>query len=227
MSASSSTSGIATPRTTTSFQCSTFGGERRERVQTHAEHRARSARWHASAPRSMRSVSPIRTDSSASLMAYSISCGGPPGVHRHRDRADREDGGEGDDPLRVVAHGDAHAVPGLDAVVVHQRVAQGVGLFHHLGEGPLLVLVDDERLVEPPRGVEELTQVDGAFLKVRLVTPSRSTVMTSNGLPGRTDHGVGLLKAQSHRTLLALTNTKQRGRENRRFDDIATAMARR
>ena len=52
---------------------------------------------------------------------------GPPGVERHRDRADREDGGEGDDPFGVVAHRDAHSVALLDAEVVHERVAEGVG----------------------------------------------------------------------------------------------------
>ena len=71
------------------------------------------------------------------------------------------------DPLGQVAHRDAHAVALLHAEVVHQRVAEGVHFAHDVVEGPLLVLVDEEGLVDAARGVEELAQRRGRVLEDR------------------------------------------------------------
>ncbi len=83
--------------------------------------------------------------------------GGPPGVQRHRHRADGGDGGEARHPLGVVAHADGHAVTALHAVVLDQQMTGGVDLRDHVGEGQALVLVHEVHVVGGSRthGVEE------------------------------------------------------------------------
>jgi hypothetical protein len=70
--------------------------------------------------------------------------GGPPGVHGHGDRAHGGHRHEGDDPFRMVAHGDRHAIARAHAEVGRQPVRQGRGVGVHLGEGAALVAVDQE-----------------------------------------------------------------------------------
>ena len=45
---------------------------------------------------------------------------GPPGVHRHRDPTRCGHGHEGDNPLRVVAHGDRNALALADTGFLHE-----------------------------------------------------------------------------------------------------------
>jgi hypothetical protein len=46
----------------------------------------------------------------------------PPGVHGHRDGTDRGDRAERQDPLRVVAHRDRHAVAPAHTMVMDQQM---------------------------------------------------------------------------------------------------------
>ena len=86
---------------------------------------------------------------------------GPPRVERHRNRANGGDGGERDNPLGQVAHGNSHAIALFNVVVMHQRVTQRVHFSHDFAECPLFVLVDQKGLLETARAVEELAQVRG------------------------------------------------------------------
>ena len=88
--------------------------------------------------------------------------------------------------------------------MTNERVAQGVGLGHHVGEGPHLVLVDNERFVEPARRVEQLTKVGRCVLEGPFGDAVSFHVDHLEGTTRRAHGRVGLLKTQSHRTLLAV-----------------------
>jgi len=177
--------------------------QRRELVQAHAEHSNVGSLTRVGAAFDSLGVADedrqlCVVDGVLQLLA------GPPGVHRDRDRPDRKDRGERDDPLRIVAHGDADAVARFDAVVVNERVTEGVDLFHHLGERPVLVFVHDERLIDAARRLEQLTQVRRCVLEGPIRDAVTFDVDHFERTAGSTHHGVRLLKAQSHRTLLSV-----------------------
>ena len=94
---------------------------------------------------------------------------GPPSVQRHRHTTDHQDGGEGDDPLREVAHGNAHPVALGNAVALDQGRAQGVGGLHDVVKAPPLVLVDEERGVVAPSTSEERAEVGRSVLEHPIV----------------------------------------------------------
>ena len=73
--------------------------------------------------------------------------GGPPRVHRHRHRTNRQNRTKRHHPFRVVAHGDRHAVALLHSVRVHQQRRQRVQPVNRIVERPPLALVHQERLV--------------------------------------------------------------------------------
>ena len=75
--------------------------------------------------------------------------------------------------------------PLLHAVAVDERGAEGVDLGHHLGEGPALVLVDEEGLVALQAGPANRSRsVGGTFSKIVCSTPPIAVVAVWNAAPG-------------------------------------------
>ena len=70
--------------------------------------------------------------------------GGPPGIHRHRHRANRDNGDKRHHPLRVVAAGDGHPVPRAHSKLALQGGAQGGTASQGFGEAVALLAVDDK-----------------------------------------------------------------------------------
>ena len=128
---------------------------------------------------------------------------GPPGIERHGDGADGQDGREGHHPLGEVAHGDADPVPLVDPEGVHEGVSQGIDMTHRLVKGPALVLVDHERGRDPPGPGEHLTERGGRVLEQADVDAVDHPVGQLEHLTGRGDLGVGLVVAERHRRHLS------------------------
>jgi hypothetical protein len=178
-------------------------GERREFVKSHAEHRDVGAG--AGTRPSLDALGVGDQDRELRVVDRVLELFlGPPGVERHGNGTDRENGGEGDDPFGVVAHGDPHPVAGLHAVSVNEGVTEGVGLLHHLGERPLLILIDNERLVQAPREVKELAKVLGRVLELSLAVTLVLDFDDFERLTGGADGRVGLFNTQTHATLLVV-----------------------
>ena len=75
--------------------------------------------------------------------------------------------------------------PGCDAVAVDEQGGERVDVPHHLGEGPALVLVDEEDLVARARAVPNTSRrLGGACLNTLVGTPSTSITSISNRSPG-------------------------------------------
>ncbi len=140
------------------------GRVRLELVAPHHDHRDA-----AGVGRGMGPLDPLRVgdeQGEAGVLDRVVELGlGPPGVERHRHGADRQDGRERDDPLGEVAHGDADPVALRDPVGVHEGVGQGVHVAHGLGEGPPLVLVDQELGLVATGPGEQLAQVGRGVLE--------------------------------------------------------------
>ena len=80
-----------------------------------------------------------------------------PTVDQHRDCADVDRGGEGQDPVRTVAHRNGDPFTGLDAHVVLEHGGQSIDVGEELLEGQPLVTEDDKvRATVPAAGGEDV-----------------------------------------------------------------------
>ena len=83
--------------------------------------------------------------------------GRSPTVDQHRDRADVDRSGEGQDPVRAVAHRNGDPIAALDAHVALQKSSQCVDVGEELVKGPPLAIEDDEvRVTVPATGGEDV-----------------------------------------------------------------------
>ncbi len=93
-------------------------------------------------------VGPLRVghdhDAAGVLEGKGQLLGAPPHVEGDGDGAGQQRPPERDDPLGQVAHGDGHPVPLGDPVVRTQATGKGGGEPVVVGEGDVLVLVDEE-----------------------------------------------------------------------------------